>query len=210
MIEFDALLNAFTTYFVTIDPPGLAAIFLGLTAGMTQAERAVVALRGTLIGLAILLAFLFIGRAILDVLGISMPAFRVAGGLLLFYIAFEMVFEKRAQRQNETAKRIVTRADLQSIAVFPLAIPLIAGPGAISASILLAAEATSVVELSVPLIALVANGVLLYLAFRLAPKVDALMGETGRLILSRLLGILLSALAVQFVADGVLALVKAG
>ena len=206
MLDLDTLLNAFATYFVTIDPPGQAAIFLGLTAGMTSAERAIVALRGTLIGITILIAFIFVGSSLLGALGITMPAFRVAGGLLLFYIAFEMVFEKRTERQKETAGKIVTRAELQSIAVFPLAVPLIAGPGAISASILLAAKVVEPVEWLVPLGALLANGVILYIILRLAPRFDKLIGETGRLIMSRLLGIILAALAVQFVADGVRAL----
>lgn len=207
MIDYETLLNAFTTYFVTIDPPGQAAIFLGLTAGMSVAERKQVALRGTIIGLGILIVFLAIGGSILSVLGISMPAFRVAGGALLFYIAFEMVFEKRTERQNETAKRIVTRAELHSIAVFPLAVPLIAGPGAISASIILADQAETITQWLVPVAALLANGLILYFILRLAPKFDALIGETGRLIMTRLLGIILAALAVQFVADGIRKLV---
>lgn len=208
MPTFDTLLNAFATYFVTIDPPGMAAIFLGLTAGMTAAERKVIALRGTLVGLAILIAFIFVGSSLLGALGITMPAFRVAGGLLLFYIAFEMVFEKRTERQQQAADKIVTRAELHSIAVFPLAVPLIAGPGAISASILLAAKAEQPIDWLVPLGALIANGLILYVFLRIAPKLDQYLGETGRLIMSRLLGIILAALAVQFVADGVKALLE--
>ena len=126
----DALLNAFVTFFVTIDPPGLVGIFLALTGGMTSKQRRQTALRGTCIGIAILLAFMMVGGILLQTLGISMAAFRIAGGLLLFYIAFEMVFEKRAERKVESAKRVVSQSEMQSIAVFPLAIPLIAGPGA--------------------------------------------------------------------------------
>ncbi len=202
MISLDGWLNAFATFFVTIDPPGMAAIFLGLTAGLSSAERAQVAWRGTATGMSIILVFTLVGGSLLSLLGITMPAFRVAGGLLLFSIAFEMVFEKRAERRNETVEKIMTRAELHSIAVFPLAIPLIAGPGAISAGILLASEADDTLALLEPLSALLAVGVILYLALRLANRADALLGDTGRVILTRLLGILLAALAVQFIADG--------
>lgn len=203
MVTTDNFINAFATYFVTIDPPGMAAIFLGLTVGMSASEKRWVALRGTLIGILILLAFVTVGDALLSLLGITISAFRVAGGLLLFYIAFEMVFEKRAARQKETAQKVISRAELNSIAVFPLAVPLIAGPGAISASILLGSQTQSSWDYVIPLSALFANGLLLGAFLLLAPTIDRFIGETGRLIMSRLLGILLAALAVQFIADGV-------
>ena len=139
-MNFDLLLNAFVTLFVTIDPPGLAAVSLGLTVGMNSKQRRQVALRGTIIGTIILVAFMVVGAPLLATLGITMEAFRVAGGLLLFYIAFEMVFEKRQERHVKSANRAITRDDIHNIAVVPLAIPLFAGPGSISASILLASE----------------------------------------------------------------------
>ena len=108
MLHFDSLLNAFVTLMVTIDPPGLAPIFLALTQGMTRPERLSAALRGTVIAFVVLLMFLLIGSAVLETLGITIHAFRVAGGLLLFYISFEMIFEKRQQRHEKTSERAIT------------------------------------------------------------------------------------------------------
>ena len=129
-------LSSFVTLFVTIDPPGLAPLFLALTAGMSRAERAQVAMRATVTAFGVLVLFAVAGIGILSVFGITIHAFRIAGGVLLFFIAFEMIFEKRHDRNEKSAE--VAQADhIRNIAVFPLAIPLIAGPGAISATILL-------------------------------------------------------------------------
>jgi len=206
MLSVDALTNAFATFFVTIDPPGMMAIFLALTTGMSSAERKQVALRGTLIGMFILLAFMTIGGTLLSALGISLDAFRVAGGALLFYTAFEIVFEKRVERKEGTAERIISKSDVQSIAAFPLAIPLIAGPGAISASILLAVDFSTWIERAALMCTLLSVGLILYIMLLLADRISDYMGETVRIVLTRLLGILLAALSVQFIADGVLAI----
>lgn len=207
---FDALFNALVTLLVTIDPPGLAPIFLALTTGMSRPERAQVALRGTLTGFALLVGFALLGRAVLDVFGISIGAFRVAGGLLLFWIAFEMIFERRHERHERSAERAITQDMIRNIAVFPLAIPLMAGPGAISATILLSQHYASPAGLAA-LVAIIALCCLsCYVVFLLAERVDGLLGETGRMILTRLLGVILSALAVQFVADGIKAIIAAG
>lgn len=203
MPPYDDLLNAFATYFVTIDPPGQAAILLGLTAGMTNSQRRSLALRGTLLGIGILITFAFVGGLLLQVLGITMPAFRVAGGLLLFYIAAEMVFEKRAERREQTAEKAVSDAHARSLAVFPLAVPLIAGPGAISASILLSAQFSTPIEQSAHVGIIVAVGLILYLALLLADKLQRFISESSANVLTRLLGILLAALSVQFIADGI-------
>ena len=202
-MTFDTLVNAFVTMFVTLDPPGLAAVSLGLTAGMDSAQRRQVALRGVGIGTPIIIAFMIVGASLLSTLGITMDAFRVAGGLLLFSIAFEMVFEKRQERHEKSASRAITRDDIQNIAVFPLAIPLIAGPGAISAAILMASETTAVPELLALVGIVLIVALILLLALMLADKVDGLIGDTGRVIITRLLGILLAALSVQYIADGV-------
>ena len=202
----DALLNAFVTFFVTIDPPGLMGIFLALTTGMTSKQRRQTALRGTLIGIIILLGFMLVGGIILETLGISMSAFRIAGGLLLFYIAFEMVFEMRAERKEEAAEKIISHSELQSMAVFPLAIPLIAGPGAISAAILLADDFSWPTDRLALMGVLIAVGIIVYLALLLADRVSRFISETVQIIMTRLLGIILAALSVQFVIDGVLAL----
>ncbi len=201
-MTLDALLNAFVTLFVTIDPPGLAAMSLALTAGMNRQERGQVALRSVIIGTLILTVFMLAGSALLSALGITMPAFRVAGGLLLFYIAFEMVFEKRQSRHEEAAKRAITKDDIRNVAVFPLAVPLIAGPGAISASIILASEFADPLARLALFGILLSVSLILYLTLLLADRVNNLIGDTGRNIMTRLLGILLAALAVQFIADG--------
>lgn len=201
----DQALSAFVTLFVTIDPPGLAPVFLALTAGMTRAERAQVALRATLTAFGVLVLFTVAGIAILKVFGITLPAFRIAGGVLLFYIAFEMIFEKRQERHEKSAERARTADQIRSIAVFPLAIPLIAGPGAISAAILLSGQHDDVLGRAMLIAVVAANLAIAWLVFLLAERFDRYLGETGRIVLTRLLGLILAALAVQFVADGVLA-----
>jgi multiple antibiotic resistance protein len=204
---YDTLINAFATMFVTIDPPGLAPIFLALTAGMTREQRVQVAWRAALVAFVVLIGFQLAGMAILSTLGITIHAFRVAGGLLLFYIAFEMVFEKRRERKEQSSEIVVTRDHIANIAVFPLAIPLTAGPGAISATVLLSTQMGDTLVAKLLLASIVAGVVALVLAsFALADRLDKYLGQTGRTILSRLLGLLLAALAVQFVADGVKAL----
>lgn len=204
----DALLNAFVTFFVTIDPPGLVGIFLALTNGMTSAQRRQTALRGTLTGFIIILGFMLIGGVILETLGISMSAFRIAGGLLLFYISFEMVFEKRVERKGEAAEKIISQSELHSMAVFPLAIPLIAGPGAISASILLASDFHWPIDRFALIGVLCVIGLIVYLSLLLADRVNRFISDTVQIIMTRLLGIILAALSVQFVIDGVTALVR--
>lgn len=197
------LINAFTTLLVTTDPPGLAPIFLGLTAGMNAAQRRQTAIRGTLIAFFILLVFAVSGAGVLSVLGISLPAFRIAGGFLLFFIAFEMVFEKRQERKEKASAVAITKDHIQNLAVFPLAIPLITGPGSISATILLAGNfPTPFQRVQLILIIAVVFAIILA-ALIVADRIDRLLGQTGRAILTRLLGVLLSALAVQFVIDGV-------
>ena len=205
----DYLLNAVVTLFVAIDPIGLAPLFVVLTSGRSFAERRAAAFRSTTIAGAVLIAFAVIGEPLIGVLGISLPAFRIAGGLLLFVIAFEMVFGRREERKSEALPDAVAGEDLRQIAVFPLAIPLIAGPGAISATILLASEApdaAGTAGLLAIIVLLLASCLAVFLA---AERIDKALGETGRIVVSRLLGLVLAALAVQFVADGVTAIVKA-
>ena len=206
---FDYLLNAVVTLFVTIDPPGLAPVFVVLTAGATRSERRTTAFRSTLIAGAVLIAFALVGQPLIGFLGISLSAFRIAGGLLLFVIAFEMVFGRREERKSVAAQTAVTRDDLRHIAVFPLAIPLITGPGAISATILLASRAPSalgLLGLIVIIVALIGSCAVVFLG---ANELERVLGETGRIVVSRLLGLLLAALAVQFVADGITAIDRA-
>ena len=210
MIDF--FINAFATLFVTIDPVGLAPMFLAVTAGMSQSDRRKVAIRATLTAAGILLIFYAAGQSVLTVLGISVSAFRVAGGLLLFLIAIEMVFGKRQERKAETAEKAVEsqghHGTVNEVAIFPLAIPLISGPATISAIILLSSQAPDTVTYAglggvIAVILISCLG-----AFLLADKLERLLGETAQLVITRLLGVLLAALSVQFVADGVLTFVR--
>jgi multiple antibiotic resistance protein len=204
------LVSAFVTLFVTIDPPGLAPLFLGVTAGMSRGERGQIALRATLIAFGVLTLFAVAGTAILSVFGITIHAFRIAGGLLLFFIAFEMIFEKRQERHERSAGRAVTADRVRDIAVFPLAIPLIAGPGAISATILLSGTYSEPLERAVLILILAVNLGAAWLVFLAAERLDRFLGATGRTVLTRLLGMILAALAVQFVLDGIAAAWRAG
>lgn len=209
MPNLEDVFNAFVTILVTIDPPGLAPLFLVLTSGMNRQERAQVALRASVIGFAVLALFALAGAAILSVFGITLPAFRVAGGLLLFYIAFEMIFERRQERKEKSAGVAITRDHIHNIAAFPLAIPLIAGPGAISATVLLSGSFQGWAGQAVMVGIILAGILITWLVFLLAERVDGFLGHTGRSILTRLLGVILAALAVQFVADGIKALMAA-
>ncbi|MBB6259547.1 multiple antibiotic resistance protein [Paenochrobactrum gallinarii] len=203
----DAILSALVTLLVTIDPPGLAPLFLALTPGMNRQARNQVAKRATIIGFILLTIFAIAGAQIMSLFGISIGAFRVAGGLLLFWIAFEMIFEKRTERKEKSAEVAITKDHIHNIAAFPLAIPLIAGPGAISAVILLSDGLHAPVERSMLILVILACMAITYVTLLLAERVDRFLGETGRSILTRLLGVILAALAVQFVADGVKSLI---
>ncbi|MEL6436449.1 MAG: MarC family protein [Pseudomonadota bacterium] len=205
-MNWDLLINAVVTLAVTIDPIGLAPLFLAVTTGMDRTQRRDVGTRAIIIGGTVLVIFALLGTAILALFGVTLAAFRVAGGLLLFWIAFEMIFERRQARKQTTADRAITQDDVRSVAVFPLGIPLIAGPGAISAVILLSGQMATIAErasLIAIVLALLATTWVIFIA---AERIDGLLGETGRSVLTRLLGVILSALAVQFVADGVIAL----
>lgn len=203
MPNLELLINAFTTILVTIDAPGMAPIFLGLTVGMNRSQRSQVALRGTLIAFGILAVFALFGASVLSVLGISIGAFRIAGGILLFWIAFEMIFEKRLERKEKTSEIAITKDHIHNISVFPLALPLIAGPGAISAVILLAGKFQTAFERSQLIGVIALNLLILFAALFIADRVDRILGRTGRAILTRLLGVILAALAIQFVVDGI-------
>lgn len=202
LIEY--FLSALTTLMVTVDPPGLAPIFLSLTLGMTGPERRSVAIRAVLIAAGIMAGFAFFGQPVLGALGIGFPAFRIAGGLLLFYIGFEMIFELRARRKTGVARTAIDEDHIRNVAAFPLAIPLMAGPGTITAAMLLAGSAQGqAVKLSVLMGVIAIVSLTCLITFLVAEKLSKLLGVTGNLVLTRLLGVILSALAVQFVIDGV-------
>ncbi len=205
-MALDFFVSALVTLLVVVDPVGLAPTFVGITEGLSTKHRRQVALRAALIAAAILIGAAFVGNWLLATLAISLSAFRIAGGLLLFSIATEMVFGVRMRREGETAEHALEER-VRNIAAFPLAIPLMAGPGAITATVLLAGRSDGsllLLALLIAVVVLVAAACLI--AFMFAVPIGRLIGVTGNIVLSRLLGVLLAALAVQYVADGVRAL----
>ena len=202
----DFLISALVTLLVVVDPIGLIPAFLGITAGLPPAARRSVAIRASLIAFAILTGAALAGDWLLRTLSISLPAFRIAGGLLLFSIASEMAFGVRITRQSETAGKAVEE-HVRDIAAFPLAIPLMAGPGAITATVLLAGRAGGdVVRYGVLIGTIAAVMAACLLVFVAGTRIERMLGKTGNTVLSRLLGVILAAMAVQFVVDGVKAL----
>jgi multiple antibiotic resistance protein len=200
-VEF--LISALVTLLVVVDPIGLAPTFLAVTDGLSVRYRRQVALRAALIAGAILVGSALFGDWLLRQLGITLPAFRIAGGLLLFAIASEMVFGVRQQRATKDAEQALDE-HIHNMAAFPLAIPMLAGPGAITATILLAGQAGGrPLWLAILLGVIVAVAGASLLAFVAAERIGRLIGVTGNIVLSRLLGVILAALAVQYVVDGV-------
>ena len=199
-IEF--IISALVTLMVVVDPIGLVPTFLAITQGLPSKARRSVALRACLIAAAILAGSALIGDWLLRTLSITLPAFRIAGGLLLFSIASEMVFGVRIARQSKTAEEVI-EDHVRNIAAFPLAIPLMAGPGAITATVLLAGRSGGdPLHLGVLLAVIAIVLAICLLVFTLSVRIGRLIGTTGNVVMSRLLGVLLAALAVQFVIDG--------
>jgi multiple antibiotic resistance protein len=202
-MPIDYLVSALVTLVVVVDPVGLVPTFLAVTHGLPQQARRRIAVRASIIAAAILAGTALLGDWLLRQLGITLPAFRIAGGLLLFAVASEMVFGVRTERQSKQAEDALEE-HLRNVAAFPLAIPLMAGPGAITATLLLAGQASGKPIALAILIAVVVIVCTLCLGvFLLANRVDRLLGVTGNVVSSRLLGVLLAALAVQYVIDGV-------
>ncbi|HXX08910.1 MAG TPA: MarC family protein [Pseudolabrys sp.] len=202
-MQLEFLIASFVTLLVVVDPIGLVPSFLAVTHGLPQRARRSVALRATVIAAAILAGSALIGDWLLHTLSIGLPAFRIAGGLLLFSIASEMVFGVRIERQSRQAEEAVEE-HVRNIAAFPLAIPLMAGPGAITATILLAGRSDGDIVRLVVLLAVIATVLALsLLVFMLAARIAKWLGVTANVVASRLLGVLLAALAVQYIVDGV-------
>jgi multiple antibiotic resistance protein len=197
----DFVFNAFVTLLVVVDPLGLAPIYGALTRGFSEKQKRESAIRGTLLGALILYVFALAGDVLLEALGIGLPAFRIAGGLLLFLLALDMVFARPSGMRATTVREQEEESYQQDISVFPLAIPLIAGPGAIT-TVLLYTGGSSPGQLALFMGVLFVVLVLTLGSLLLAPRVMQLFGETGANVLSRVLGVLLAALAVQFVLDG--------
>jgi multiple antibiotic resistance protein len=198
----ELFLSAFVTLFVVIDPPGCAPIYAGLTSGASDVHRRAMALRAVLIAGAILLIFALFGQQLLAALHIELDAFRIAGGIMLFLIALDMVFEKRTQRREARAEKVRETPEIEDVSVFPMAMPMLAGPGAI-ASVMLLASGTDGLGLLVVLSALLAVLVLTLLALLAASPLMRLVGARVEAVITRLLGVLLAALAAQYVLDGV-------
>jgi MarC family membrane protein len=207
-MPLEYLISAAVTLFVVVDPIGLAPTFLSVTAGIPDAARRKVAQRAAVIAGAILSVTALIGDWLLRQLGITLPAFHIAGGLLLFSIASEMVFGVRIERQSRDAEQAIEER-VRNIAAFPLAMPLLAGPGALTATVLLAGQAAfRPLYLAVLLAVIAAMAALSLLVFRLAVWIGRVLGTTGNVLLSRIQGVLLASLAVQYVIDGLRAVLK--
>jgi len=196
-------LNAFVMLFIVIDPIGVAWMFAALTAGIEMQRQRHMAIRGVLLAGGIMFMFFFLGDAVLRWMGISLPAFRIAGGILLFLLSLEMVFARQSGLRSTTSGEQQEAEHKQDISVFPLAFPLLAGPGALTTVMLIAGQIESVMDrVAMSVVILVVCSITL-LALLTARRIATWLGETGINVINRLLGLVLAALAVQFVIDGI-------
>jgi len=202
MVLPELFVSALITLFVVIDPPGCAPIYAGLTKEATTAQARIMALRATAIAAVILVIFAFFGEDLLSALHIELDSFRIAGGLMLFWIAFEMVFEKRTKRRTERAERVNANPEIEDVSVFPMAMPMLAGPGAIAAIMLLMNEAEGVEQTIEVFAALILVLAITAAALIAAGPLIRLLGDKVEAVITRLLGVLLAALAAQYVIDG--------
>ena len=200
----ELVFNAFVTLLVVVDPLGLAPLFVGLTRGRTETYKREAAIRGTALAAAILFLFAFVGEGLLSALGIGFPAFSIAGGALLFLLSLDVIFARPSGARAATVREgEEARAETQEdISVFPLAIPLIAGPGSLT-TVLLYTAGGDVLATAAVLGVLLVVLLLTLASLLLAPRIMSVFGETGANVFSRVLGVLLAALAVQFVLDGI-------
>ena len=197
-MEFEFLLTSFVALFIIIDPIGLTPVFIAITQGMDDTLRRKVALRSVLVSAFVISLFIVGGETVLGFIGISMPAFRIAGGILLFLTALDMLFQRRSKRrENQTEQELV-----DDPSVFPLAIPLIIGPGAIDTVILIAGAKPGLVGVASTGFITALVLVTVFVFFSAASRIEKLLGKTGIDVLTRLLGMLLAALSVQFVIEG--------
>jgi len=195
-------ISSLITFFVVIDPPGCAPIYAGLTAGASPTHSRAMAFRAVLVASGILLVFALFGEALLHGLGISLASFRIAGGIMLFLIALEMVFEKRTERREDRAAKVASDPEAEDVSIFPMAMPMIAGPGSI-ASVMLLMSRNDGIERTAVVLAAMGTILLLTLASLLAAgPIMRILGAKIEAVITRLLGVLLAALAVQFVIDG--------
>jgi multiple antibiotic resistance protein len=208
-MPLDTLISAFVTLLLVVDPLGLVPVFLAVTEGLPAKARRQVAARASIIAALVLAGAAIGGDWLFRTVGISLPAFRIAGGLLLFSIASEMVLGVRIERQSKAAEQALEE-HVRNIAAFPLAVPSLAGPGAITATVLLAGRTDgNLAAMAILLGVICAVVAICYVAFRAAARIGRALGTTGNVVLSRLLGVLLAALAVQYVIDGIRAVLAA-
>jgi multiple antibiotic resistance protein len=194
--------SALVTFLVIIDPPGCAPIFAGLTRGATAVDRRSMAIRSCVIAWGILMFFALLGKPMLAALGISLASFRIAGGILLFYIAVEMVFERRTERRERRADSIEGTPQAEDISVFPMAMPMIAGPGSIASAMLWVSGAETPFHIAVVLAAITVVMLMTLATLLAAGPLLRLIGEKIESVITRILGVILAALASQFVIDG--------
>ena len=194
--------SALVTFLVIIDPPGCAPIFASLTRGTTGAHRRAMALKSSLIAWAILMFFALLGKPMLHALGISLASFRIAGGIMLFIIALDMVFERRTQRRENRAHSIEGTPEAEDISVFPMAIPMITGPGSIASAMLWVSRADGLLEIGIVLGAITVVMLITLVTLLAAGPLMKLIGERIEAMITRILGVILAALAAQFVIDG--------
>lgn len=199
----DLFVSAFVTLFVVIDPLGVSPVFASLTAHAERRRARAMALRAVVISALILIGFAVVGEQFLAALGIELDSFSIAGGVMLFLIALEMIFEQRTRRRDEQVDKLRAAPVVEDVSVFPMAIPMIAGPGSIATVMLLMARAhgageTAVVFAAMALVLLITTVTLLA-----AGPIMRLLGDQGEAIITRLLGVLLAALAAQYVVDGI-------
>ncbi len=200
----DMALTAFVTFFVVLDPPGMGPMFVAITRGESSDYRRLMAFRGSFVALLILLLFAFAGDLVLRGLGISLAAFRIAGGILLLLIAIDMLFARGTPLRRTTEAEEMEAEHKRDISVFPLAIPLIAGPGALTSTVLLMGRAgDSLLLKGAVLAALLAVMAIMLIVLLAGDRMNRLLGETGTNVVGRVLGIVLAALAVQYVIDGI-------
>jgi multiple antibiotic resistance protein len=194
--------SALVTFLVIIDPPGCAPIFASLTRGASPAERRAMAVRSSVIAWAVLMFFALLGRPMLHALGISLASFRIAGGIMLFFIAIDMVFERRTERREKRAEAIENTPEVEDISVFPMAMPMIAGPGSIASAMLWVSRAENPVHIAIVLAAITVVMLMTLVTLLAAGPLMRLIGDKIEAAITRILGVILAALAAQFVIDG--------
>lgn len=196
-------MSTFIVLLVVIDPIGLAPIFAGLTRGQDRARQRRQAWHGTLLAAVILITFFLSGDTLLRLLDIGLPAFRIAGGILLFLVAIDMIFARRSGVRSTTLREQAEAVGKDDVSVFPLAFPLISGPGALTTVLLMAGTWTTIPQFIGMLLLLMLVLGLTLVSLMSAPLIMRLLGETGTNVIGRLLGLVLAALAVQYVLDGI-------